>query len=92
MGLVTSQSGSQKHGAPCPVLSQQLAWGAGRAPPKQAGAGRARYVLGQGGDGADAASLGLVWPRWKVEGQLRGIPCVMGAVCLCLLTHYCTCD
>ena len=86
MGLATSGSGSQKHGAPCPVLSWQLARGAGGAPPKQARAGRARSVLGQGGDGADAASLGLVWPRWKVEGQLGGIPFVMGAVCLCLLT------
>lgn len=72
MGPATCQSGSQQHGAPCPVLSWQLALGAGGAPPKQARAGRAGSVLGQGGDRADGASLDLVWPRRKVEGQLRG--------------------
>lgn len=72
MGPATCQSGSQQHGAPCPVLSWQLALGAGGAPPKQARAGKAGPVLGQGGDGADGASLGLVWPRWEVEGQQGG--------------------
>ena len=72
--------------APCPVLSWQLALGAGRAPPVQARAGQAGSVSGQGGETANGASLGLVWSRCRLEGQwsLLGelIPCVRGAVCL----------
>lgn len=69
VGPATCRGGSQEPRAPCPVLSWQLALGAGGAPPEQAGAGRAGSVPGQGEERPNGASPGLVLPRQKVEGQ-----------------------
>lgn len=94
MGPATCQSRSRPHWAPCPMLSWQLVLGAGRAPPEQAGAGRAGSVLSQGGDGAGGASLGLVLPRWKVEGSgvCWGEPfCDGGGVSVHTDSCYCVC-
>lgn len=81
VGLETCWSGT--------LLCAELAAGVGSrwAPPKQAGAGRAGSVLGQGGAGADGASLGLVLPSGRWRGRGFGDSCARGvglSLALCL--------